>query len=380
MKAMGIVALSACLAILISACADSQSPVVTESAPPLPAVINPRMDLHAAGNEACVAPPDGILAWWPMDGDGTELIAERHVAISGAGSFENGMVEDGYAPAFSSPAVRPLDAALVPPEMTFSTWVRVDGFNLHNSVVLWTGNPLGQDLTGPFFLLITRSGSNQGRVSFAVGDGIGSDFVRTSRRLDLGQFAHVAVSFDGQEIFIYIDGELEGQVGQIRSPLLNSYPLQIGAISNQEGTGLRNWLDGVVDEVMFFDRALTQAEIQAIFAAASGGVCKGAYLDEDEDGVSDSDDYCPATVAPESVVPSAGLKPNHFALIDEDTLFDTLEVGRGKGPNRSYSLEDTAGCSCEQIIDAFGLGAGHMKHGCSIGVMDDWVREVADGS
>jgi len=34
------------------------------------------------------------------------------------------------------------------------------------------------------------------------------------------------------------------------------------------------------------------------------------------------------------------------------------------------------GCSCEQIIDAQGLGGGHAKHGCSISVMDDWVELV----
>ncbi len=75
-------------------------------------------------------------------------------------------------------------------------------------------------------------------------------------------------------------------------------------------------------------------------------------------------------------MPTVQLKSNHWALIDGDSEFDTVINGNGKGPNRSYLIEDTAGCSCEQIIEMQGLGLGHTYHGCSIGAMDDWVELV----
>jgi hypothetical protein len=97
----------------------------------------------------------------------------------------------------------------------------------------------------------------------------------------------------------------------------------------------------------------------------------GTPPDTDGDGVLDDDDYCPDnTVIPEGVPTMGYLKPNHWALTDDDGIFDT--VSKGKGPNRSYTIEDTAGCSCEQIIEIQGLGDGHTKHGCSISAMDDW--------
>ena len=95
--------------------------------------------------------------------------------------------------------------------------------------------------------------------------------------------------------------------------------------------------------------------------------------DLDNDGVNDDADVCPATSLPES--PASGLGTNRFALIDDDFEFDTAE-SNGKGPGRSYSTVDTAGCSCAQIVAAEGLGEGHSKFGCSIGVMDNWVRKV----
>jgi predicted extracellular nuclease len=97
--------------------------------------------------------------------------------------------------------------------------------------------------------------------------------------------------------------------------------------------------------------------------------------DLDDDGVLNGDDYCPGTVVPETV-PTRRLNSNRWALVDGDSDFDTMSKGKGKGPGRSYSTTDTAGCSCTQIVEAQGLGKGHTKFGCSIGVMDNWVELV----
>ena len=93
--------------------------------------------------------------------------------------------------------------------------------------------------------------------------------------------------------------------------------------------------------------------------------------DKDDDGVNDDADVCPGTVIPEALGRELG--KNRFALIDDDFDFDT-NAPNGTGPGRSYSTVDTAGCSCTQIIDALGLGEGHSKFGCSIGVMDNWKK------
>ena len=68
----------------------------------------------------------------------------------------------------------------------------------------------------------------------------------------------------------------------------------------------------------------------------------------------------PNTVIPEGGVPKAGadnLGMNRFALVDADGIFDTI-APNGQGPGRSFTIEDTAGCSCEQIIDGLDAGNG----------------------
>ena len=109
-----------------------------------------------------------------------------------------------------------------------------------------------------------------------------------------------------------------------------------------------------------------------------------AVTDGDGDGVLDDLDVCPGTVIPEGV-PTVRLGVNRFALVDDDGVFDTRSPGprsivsaysNRPGPGASFTIEDTAGCSCEQIIEAQDLGAGHVKFGCSIGAMREWIDLV----
>ena len=96
------------------------------------------------------------------------------------------------------------------------------------------------------------------------------------------------------------------------------------------------------------------------------------FNDADGDEVCGDVDLCPGTANPESV-PLVRLGINRWALCGADSIFDTTPP-KGRGPRRSYSTEDTRGCSCEQIIEELDLGKGHSKYGCSIGAMDTWVE------
>lgn len=112
---------------------------------------------------------------------------------------------------------------------------------------------------------------------------------------------------------------------------------------------------------------------------AFGDACDACPFDDandaDDDGVCGDVDVCEGTVLPEDV-PTVRLGTNRFADVDGDGVFDTTPPN-GKGPGRAYTIEQTGGCSCRQIIDALGLGKGHEKFGCSISAMDEWLELLA---
>jgi len=112
-------------------------------------------------------------------------------------------------------------------------------------------------------------------------------------------------------------------------------------------------------------------------ACDSGAFEYGATApDADQDGVLDEVDMCLDTAIPESV-PTRKLGVNRWTLVDDDGTFDTAPPpGGGGGPDFTFTIADTGGCSCEQIIEAWDLGQGHTKFGCSTGVMLQWITQV----
>lgn len=111
-------------------------------------------------------------------------------------------------------------------------------------------------------------------------------------------------------------------------------------------------------------------EATVLRASDHDGLVLFLTKDKDNDGVNDDADVCPGTTIPETLGRDLGV--NRFALMDSDFSFDTT-ASRGKGPGRNYTTEDTAGCSCTQIVAVQGLDEGHTKFGCSISAMDDWI-------
>ncbi len=179
-----------------------------------------------------------------------------------------------------------------------------------------------------------------------------------------------------------IDDDFDGICDDVDNCLWYTNPDQ----ADSDGDGLGDVcdcadgdLDGVCDD---FDSCVGLANPDQADADSDGlgDACDACANDpdddDDDDGVCGDVDLCPGTALPEQV-PTVRLNTNRFADVDGDGVFDTTPPS-GKGPRRSYTLDDTGGCSCAQIIDELQLGEGHVKFGCSIGAMDQWVSLVQD--
>lgn len=78
-----------------------------------------------------------------------------------------------------------------------------------------------------------------------------------STQMKLDTWHHVAMVYDGDEVRIYLDGELEGEVARSGDINENQASVWIGKKANES-----IWLDGILDEVRILNIAITEEQIQ----------------------------------------------------------------------------------------------------------------------
>jgi RHS repeat-associated protein len=124
-------------------------------------------------------------------------------------------------------------------------------------------------------LLGSGAGSPAGYIS---PEGFFEESVSAGKALPIHQWSNLALTFDGEDLRLYVDGSLVG-TSVTASPQGGSGPLQIG------GTELfHNGFTGKIDEVRIYNRALDAEEIEADEAAPIGTTEGSEEPGEEEPG------------------------------------------------------------------------------------------------
>jgi hypothetical protein len=158
----------------------------------------------------------------------------------------------------------PFDSSLnISDVITIEAWINSNqwGFSsAQNTIVCKHGWTFGEEG------YVLRAGGT-GELSFNIA-GVSSDttwqeVISPTNSLTLNTWYHVAGTFDGSELKIYINGILSGTtsfIGTIRPSV--DYNLNIGRLADEAQWETRYW-SGMLDEVRIWHRALTQSEIIA---------------------------------------------------------------------------------------------------------------------
>lgn len=231
---------------------------------PTGAVPCPNGCVMNAGNDACAgaascAPqPGGVIAWWKGDGNTSDVTGNH-----------NGMGQPGL---FFGPGEVGQGFDVSKGGATFSDAGFPSGIS-DRAVSLWfrasspTGYFFGYGALGDVTSAGWGIGLDNGDVVVASAPAAptASVVATPSKSVVDGAFHHLVAVGQGGLVRIYLDGIQIG-AGEWALPTM---PGGSGSIGSFGGVGIT----GIVDEVMVFSTALSQAQINAIFAAGSAGVC-----------------------------------------------------------------------------------------------------------
>lgn len=150
-------------------------------------------------------------------------------------------------------------SALNTPVFTVSCWVKVQAQTTNwQSVVT---SRMGGGTTGGYMIYVepNNEAPYQG-FSFWVGDGTEYKQLPSPTPIS-NQWTHVAVTYDGTETRLYLDGNLSGGPSPCGYALNTGYPLRIGA--GATNTSPEYFFGGEIADLRCWNTALSAAQIQA---------------------------------------------------------------------------------------------------------------------
>ena len=217
----------------------------------------------------CVPPPSGLVSWWPGDGFALDVAGTNNGTVQGGVTYTNGLVGQAFSFNGLSGWIDVTNEAPLNPTGPFSVeyWINGKPAQSDSYFEVVDHSHGFTDLTGWCMEGTTANGT----VEFGFGVGSGFPAVATASSVLDSHWHHVAGVFTGTQIQIYLDGILNGSVAQSSPPVNNSRDVEIG--SSYGGGARKRYFNGLIDELRYYNRALSSNEVATIYQAGSAGIC-----------------------------------------------------------------------------------------------------------
>ncbi|MDH3976245.1 MAG: NapC/NirT family cytochrome c [Deltaproteobacteria bacterium] len=192
--------------------------------------------------------PLNAVGYWKLESNGNDsTVNNNHGVVSGGlwtpGRYGQALdFERDTSDNVSVPDANSLDLSKAG---SVEAWIRKESDNAGQTIVS----------KGSAFSLYEEIG---GKVSFQWAT---AAKVTSNTVLSAGKWYHVAGTYDGSAITIYINGQPENSISHIVDAAANNNPLTVG---NQNGS---NYFDGVIDELVVYNRSVTAPEVLQRYGA-----------------------------------------------------------------------------------------------------------------
>ncbi|MFA4873292.1 MAG: LamG-like jellyroll fold domain-containing protein [Patescibacteria group bacterium] len=215
----------------------------------------------SAQSASCLPLPSDAAHWWRAEGNAQDSLGLNHGALEGGTLYEAGKVGQGFSFDGIDDLVQiptqgfPAGAS----DRTLEVWVKIDALVVQEAYFAGYGL---FGATGASYNI----GASFGRLYFSSW---GPDLF--GPQVELGQWHHVAVTNVGSFVTLYLDGVSVNSASLPIDVPPEGTQFFIGKVGGEYGDIRR--LQGQVDEVSLYTRALTAEEIAAIYQAGSLGKC-----------------------------------------------------------------------------------------------------------
>lgn len=308
---------------------------------------------HGGGNAeitTCSVARPNIVADWPLDDctlgfNGSTVIDAGPNGLNGStqGGVDvesNGHLCSAAGLNGSSAFVRVPDTAALDfsDAMSLAVWVRHNGGLSDWQAILAKGdNSYRLHLNGGCFIADTLPGNTRYGITFGLNGGCAGADLNSNVVPTPGVWYHVAATYDGSVMRIYINGNLVNSANYSAAITNSSYDLFIGENSQNRG---RYW-NGDIDELTLWDGAISAAEVLNHMNRTRPCVsCASAefVINHDNNGI-----YCLDETVQVSVVDGIGGVPRL-----DYTAEVTLDTQTGSG---SWSLVSGSGVLTDTTPD-----------------------------
>ena len=206
-----------------------------------------------------IEPAPGIVSWWPGDGTAFDIVGSNHGTLQGGVTYTGGMVGQAFSLDGVGDHVQLTTAPALEwtGDFTVDAWIMVTNYSGGDEAVL------GMDHDDPFSsnnALHLNLRGEKPYFGFQNNDTPGNTVLSTNT------WYHITWRYtqSGGEQAIFVNGELDA------SSLGHAAFQGTGNVFIGRSHG-SNYFDGLIDEVEVFNRAVTDAEVKAIYDAGSAG-------------------------------------------------------------------------------------------------------------
>jgi len=225
----------------------------------------------------CTPAPSGLIGWWPAENNANDVAGGHDGILLNGSVFTNGEVGQtfrfsGGPDAGANPCIQiPYASSLTSSNYSMEAWVNPLGPVNNGANQSWIfGEAQGSQL-------LVRPGTTGVRVVFEFKNGGGGfPALVSTNEIPISQFSHVAGTWDGTTLRLYVNGVLNNQSVPGTVPAVSGCDFFIGGVYNPASgscQGVGQFFNGLIDEVSYYNRALSLSEVQTIYTAGAGGKC-----------------------------------------------------------------------------------------------------------